>query len=196
MIPFLLSEMFLKRIGARNKDIIKVMNLVTKHMWPTDVYLNRRQGGKQGGEVKIGAFRRLAQRLHPATIEELTYLTEADCLGAGPFLDVDDPKQFLLKTVEAYGLEAGAWLRGRAKELEVYKERPVPMIGGVEMIAMGYPPSSLPGYRYGDVFVLVERCRDDLGLGKDEIKQLLARTQEIPKAIKILEAELEQGSKK
>ncbi len=170
------SVKFLERIGTRIKDIEKVVNLVREHIWPTVNYLHRKDDSKNKGTIKDGAFRRLAKRLYPATIEELSYVVEADCKGVGPFLDPQNPQQFLLKTVEAYGFEAGRWLRQRAEEIGVYREPPRPFITGKELIALGYKPSNREGERFGDVMQLADECRDLVGMPKEQLMDILEKT--------------------
>jgi tRNA nucleotidyltransferase (CCA-adding enzyme) len=171
------SAKFLERIGTRKKDIEKVVNLVREHIWPTMNYLHQNDDSKNKGSIKDGAFRRLAKRLHPATIEELSYVVEADCKGVGPFLDPQNPRQFLLKTVEAYGYDAGRWLRQRAEEVGVYRELPKPFVTGKELIELGYKPSSKEGERFNDVMRLADECRDLAGMKKELLVELLQDSQ-------------------
>jgi tRNA nucleotidyltransferase (CCA-adding enzyme) len=167
------SAKFLERIGTRKKDIEKVINLVREHIWPTVNYLHQNDDSKNKGNIKDGAFRRLAKRLHPATIEELSYIVEADCKGVGPFLDPQNPRQFLLKTVEAYGYDAGRWLRQRAEEVGVYRELPKPFVAGKELIELGYKPSTKEGERFNDVIRLADECRDLAGMSKKQLIDIL-----------------------
>ncbi|MCI0479613.1 HD domain-containing protein [Candidatus Uhrbacteria bacterium] len=167
------TQSFLGRIGTRKKDVEKVGNLVREHIWPSATYLHQREQGTKKGSITAGAFRRLAKRLDPATIEELSYVAEADGLGVGPFLDPMHPDQLLLKSVDAYGLEAGRWLRAKAEALGIYRSKPERSVMGRELIALGYAPSADPGVRFGDVISRADDCRDLLGMTKDDLFRIL-----------------------
>ncbi|MFH1838710.1 MAG: CCA tRNA nucleotidyltransferase [Patescibacteria group bacterium] len=167
------TRSFLKRIGTRIKDTDKVAALVREHIWPTAIYLNQKHDPGKRNKLTIGAFHRLAKRLDPATLEELTYLAEADCLGVGPFLDPNNPDQLLMKTVDAYGLEAGRWVREMASKLEVYQEKPKRYVSGRELISLGFVPSNKEGEKFGAIIDLADDCRDLAGMEKEELIRLL-----------------------
>jgi tRNA nucleotidyltransferase (CCA-adding enzyme) len=167
------TKAFLDRIGTRKKDIEKTVNLVREHIWPTAILLNQRQNADKRGKISAGAFRRLAKRLDPATIEELTYVVEADGLGVGPFLDPNHPEQLLMKTVDAYGLEAGRWVREKAEELGIYKVKPKPFVTGKELIQLGFQPSTTRGETFKIIMDLADDCRDLLGMEQLEVLRVL-----------------------
>lgn len=178
------SRRFLERIGTRKKDIEKVVKLVREHIWPTMNYMHQQSPSGGKGSISDGAFRRLAKRLHPATIEELSYVVEADCKGVGPFLDPENPEQFLLKTVEAYGYDAGRWLREKAEEIGVYREVPKPFVMGRELIELGYKPSSKEGERFSDIIKLADDCRDLAGMNKQQLSDILKESRgSVPTAV-------------
>lgn len=185
---------FLTRIGARKKETEMVSNLVREHIWPTSIYLNQKGVQTRKNKVTAGAFRRLAKRLHPATMEMLIHVVEADCLGTGPFLDPDNPDQLLLKTVDAYGLEAGRWMRQMAEEMGIFKEKPKPIISGLELIALGFKPTVKTGQQFGVIMSLVEECYSTKGLEKEDIIEMLRDCDKSNNLIAIerLRARLEQ----
>lgn len=164
---------FLTRIGARKKDVEMVSNLVREHIWPTSIYLNQRGLQSRKNRVTAGAFRRLAKRLHPATMEMLIHVVEADGLGTGPFLDPNNPDQLMLRIVDAYGLEAGRWMRATAEEMGIFKEKPKPIISGRELIALGFKPTVKTGQQFGVIMALVEELYAAKGLEKGQIVALL-----------------------
>lgn len=189
------SRRFLERIGTRKKDIEKVVKLVREHIWPTMNYVHQKSATTGKGSISDGAFRRLAKRLYPATIEELSYVVEADCKGVGPFLDPENPEQFLLKTVEAYGYDAGKWLREKAEEVGVYKEKPKPFVMGRELIELGYKPSSKEGERFNDIIALADDCRDLARMNKDELMAILQDSNgSVPEAVERLNQYLNNNS--
>lgn len=159
------TDKFLNTIGARKDDIEKVKKIVGEHLWPIVSY------GR--GSVSQGAFRRLAKRLHPATIEELSYVSEADSFGTGPFLDVNNKEQFLLSGLENGGVKAAIWVRKQAEEIGVYKEPPKPFVTGKELISLGFKPGSREGERFNDVIRLADECRDLAGMKKKELLDIL-----------------------
>lgn len=158
---------FLERIGARKDDIKKVTRLVKEHIWPTTVYLEHK---KHGQKVTEGAFRKLATRLHPATIEELSYVCEADCLGMGPFFDKDNPNQLMLQSVSTFGMDAAKWTRAMAEKLEINKTKPRSLVSGRDLIMLGHAPGS----SFGEIIRLCDECRNSACMAETEILRLLS----------------------
>ncbi|MDF1497284.1 MAG: HD domain-containing protein [Patescibacteria group bacterium] len=159
------AEKFLTKIGGRKDDIEKVAKIVGEHLWPKVSY--------DHGSVSDGAFRRLAKRLHPATIEELSYVSEADSLGTGPFIDPENPEQFLLAGLERGGTKAAAWVREKAKTIGVDQKKPELAVTGKELIKLGFVPSAKEGQRFNDVIRLADECRDLGGMKKEELLAIL-----------------------
>jgi len=161
------TRSFLKRIGARKKDVEIVVKLVREHMWPGAIYRAQKKyeadvkAGKKGSPVSDGAFRRFAKRIHPATLEQVTYVAEADKNGAGPFLDPKDPYQLLIP----YGSPVGPWVRKRAQEVGIYKEKPKSLIMGRDLISLGFKP----GRDFGAIINLADECRDRLELTREQV---------------------------
>lgn len=155
------TRTFLEKVGILKKDIEKVVGVVKEHLWPSIQYIRHTRGEK----VSDGSIRRLAKRLHPATIEELTYVSEADHHGRGPFLDPAHSHQFLLPDPYV----AGAWLRREARELGVSIEQPKPPIMGRDLLSVGF----VPGRNVGAVMTLCERLRDELDWDKAKMLEVI-----------------------
>lgn len=177
------TRAFLEKLGVEKKFIERVVPLVREHLWP-GVMLRQDEKAKNGnGEpVSDGAFRRLAKRLAPATIEDLTYVSEADHDGRGPFMDPDHPEQFLLQ----WGSKAGEWARDRATRIGVYQEAPKPIVTGRELLARGYKSGKL----IGQIMAACDRLRDEKQLSREQILEGLADAPDAKSALETLEAAL------
>lgn len=176
------TEEFLDRIGVPEEFKQKVIRLVIDHLTPNIWYLNER---RKGEKISDGAFRKLAKRVHPATIEELTYVAEADSLGRGPFLDPEHARQFLLPVVtEPFdGFAGGEWARRKARELDVMREPPQPILRGRDLIDLFH---FTPGKSFGEIISLADACRDDLGWTREQVLGSIAEHETIEKAIEAL----------
>ena len=173
------TRTFLEKIGLDNDTTTKCIAIVRDHLWPTVMYLKH----LQKEETSDGAFRRLARRIHPATIAELTYVAEADHRGRGPFVDPAHLEQFLLPDPYA----AGAWVRKHAQELAIYKETPKPILQGRDLIGLGFQP----GKEFGRVIALAEDLRDQKNWPHEQILALLADTDSLAACIRKLTQALE-----
>ena len=114
-----LAETFLKRIGAPRALIDKVRPLVVLHM----------VHHSGGGEFSDSAVRRLARKLHPATIDDLCTVMMADSLGRPP-----------LHSPETHALIAK--LCDRSRELVLQNAAPRPILLGRHLLAAGLSASS------------------------------------------------------
>ena len=113
-----LAESFLTRINAPNSLRERVVPLVTNHLAHLQTINDR-------------SVRRLANRLQPATIEELCLVMTADQFGRPP-----KPRD-----VHA-GVQA---LRAKAEELRVREAAPKPILLGRHLIERGMKPGKLFG---------------------------------------------------
>ena len=113
-----LAESFLRRIGAPLDLTPPVVALVVSH-------LVHHHG--TGADYSDSQVRRLARRLDPATIDDLTVVMTADSLGRPP-----------LQSPET--LERISRLKSRAAALELEKSAPRPLIQGRDLIALGFKP--------------------------------------------------------
>lgn len=108
-----LAESFLERLGAPAALRERVPPLVAHHL----AHLH---------EPTVRSVRRLASKLAPATIEELSVVMTADASGRPPLPKVTPP-----------GVAA---LRTAAQELQIAVEAPRPILSGRHLIARGFPP--------------------------------------------------------
>jgi tRNA nucleotidyltransferase (CCA-adding enzyme) len=114
---------FLRRIGAPLDLDAPVAAIVAHHL----VHHHGAPGTFSDAQV-----RRLARRLAPATVEDLTVVMAADALGRPPL----DPTE---------ALELAARLRARARELAVAAAAPRPLLQGRHLVALGRAPG--PAFR-------------------------------------------------
>ena len=111
--PILINQFDLDHATAE-----KASKLVGNHLAPMMLYQRR-------GEITDSAIRRLAKRIAPATIESLGVLSKSDNFGR------TSPKALARKSPEV------DWLLQRAKELEVDREPPKPILMGRHLISEG-----------------------------------------------------------
>lgn len=116
-----LADNFLRRIGAPRAIIETVRPLVVLH-------LAHHHGT---GEFNDGHLRRLARKLHPATIDDLCSVMIADSLGRPPLTGEES-----ITLIEK--------LRTRAHQLAIRAAPPRPILLGRHLIALGHKPG--PGF--------------------------------------------------
>ena len=152
---------FLDRINVHTIDGYdvrrQVVALVREHLKPGEFY-------KKRDEVGEGAFRRLARRCEP----DLLYrVAKADSLGRNADWV---PRE------KWYGAEAQEWFVQRARELDVEKRPPDPLLLGRHLLELGVEP----GPRMGEITRAVYELQLDgrvrtLEQAIDEAKKLLAQ---------------------
>ncbi|MFC1640504.1 CCA tRNA nucleotidyltransferase [Patescibacteria group bacterium] len=152
---------FLDRIGVNKDDQKIIRKLVENHMVPTYFYAQEK---KLGNRISDGEIRKLAKKLHPATILQLVMVGEADKMGRGPFEDPKIPEQLLLPKME---YPQGKWLLERARKLGVEASKPAPVAQGRDWLSIGYTP----GKHIGELNRLAESLRDDKGFTREKIFQ-------------------------
>lgn len=142
------TEKFLETIGINKKDAQKIIKLVTNHMAPSLLYVasNSEQG------VGDKAIRRLAKRIHPATIQELITVAHADHSGRGSFEKIDFSKQILDPTV----YKPREWLNRKSQELGVYNQKPEDLVKGRDLLDQGQEG----GIKFGEIISLINEIRD------------------------------------
>ncbi len=113
-----LSDTFLTRIGAPLDFLEKIRPLVVNH-------LAHHQNGSSA--FTDTAVRRLARRLHPATIDELCLVMRADSEGRPPL-----PSDESVARIEQ--------LRAHAHTLALRREAPRPILLGRHLIQAGFAP--------------------------------------------------------
>jgi tRNA nucleotidyltransferase (CCA-adding enzyme) len=124
------ASRFLDRINVHTIDGYdvrkQVIALVREHLKPGEFY-------KKRDEVGEGAFRRLARRCEP----DLLYrVAKADSLGRNA--DWVPREQW-------YGAEAQEWFLQRARELDVEKRPPDPLLLGRHLLEFGLQPGPKMG---------------------------------------------------
>jgi tRNA nucleotidyltransferase (CCA-adding enzyme) len=117
-----LAETFLARIGAPLDLITKVRPLVVNHLLHHD----------QQPAFRDTTVRRLAQKIAPATIDELITVMLSDHYGRPPL----EPQE----TIRRIGQ-----LRDAAQRLALEHAAPKPILLGRHLLALGYQPG--PGFK-------------------------------------------------
>lgn len=112
-----LADNFLRRLGAPHSIMDSVRPLVVLH-------LAHHHGSDEFNDSHI---RRLARKLHPATIDDLCAVMLADCLGRPP-LTGDENRPLIEK------------LRARAHQLSIRVAPPRPLLLGRHLISLGHKP--------------------------------------------------------
>jgi tRNA nucleotidyltransferase (CCA-adding enzyme) len=112
------AEAFLRRIGAPLDHAPAITPLVANHMV-------HHHGGPEG--LSASALRRLARRLHPATLADLAAVMRADARGRPPLTGADS-------------LPLIARLLVRGGELALTDRAPRPLLLGRHLIAAGLAP--------------------------------------------------------
>ena len=118
-----IAEAFIRRIGAPHDHAPAITPLVANHMV-------HHHGGPDG--LGSNAIRRLARRLHPATLADLAAVMRADAKGRPPLPAVDS-----LPLIER--------LLARAADLALADTAPRPILLGRHLIAAGLKPG--PGFK-------------------------------------------------
>ena len=112
-----IAKNFLKRLSDDKKLIKEVLPLVRWHFAPSAFFKQK---------AKNRAIRRLSTKVN---IKELVKVAKADFLGRD------------VKEAKSGEFEAGEWLLKKAKELQVEKAPPKPLITGKDLIQLGLKPS-------------------------------------------------------
>lgn len=157
------AQQFLSSIGVDNETYTKVPKIVEVHMWPHMAYGAFSQHGEK---ISDGAFRKLANRMFPATISELALLAQADHCGRGFYVSPDNPNELILPE----HFEEGDWLRERAAQLRIETGKSADIIRGKDLIELGFKP----GKEFGIIINLANQLRDEKEFTREQIQELLA----------------------
>lgn len=122
------ADRFLDGIGVPQAHRTKIQKLVQEHLFPS---VNKDAGPS--------AIKKLAHRLHPATIQELVDVGWADHKGRGTSWD---------------GYPEGDMLLKKAEELAIAESKPAPLLQGRDLIALGMTPSKQFGVVLRQVYEL------------------------------------------
>lgn len=158
-----LTQNFLRSLAVSRQTETVVTSLVREHLLPLQVFNAR----AKGQPMSDGAIRRLARRVHPATIFLLTLVADGDHRGRGPFAASEVGEE--TSGVGNPALDAGAQLRERALALGVLFGPPAPIISGEDLIRLGLPP----GPHFGEILKRAEELRDRADLSRDTILERL-----------------------
>lgn len=121
-----ISRHFLNSIGCFPRIIERVLPLVKEHLAHIQKDISKR------------TVRRLANRLYPATIKELSYLAEADHSGRHPLPGgMPEGIKEILKI---------------SKEIQLTAAQPKPFITGKDLIARGIEPGKTMGKILAELF--------------------------------------------
>ncbi len=175
------TKKFLATIGIDNLTRDKVTKLVTNHLVPTMFYIEEIV---RSNTISDGAIRRLAQRIYPATIQELVFISEADHLGRGSF-DPEVGEQLLLPADQ---FPAGIWLLERARKLEVESSRPSDVTQGRDWINLGYRP----GPKIGELIRLSNDLRDEKNFSREMVFEAIDGIDTPSEALKRLNSVLKK----
>ncbi|MEK7159054.1 MAG: HD domain-containing protein [Patescibacteria group bacterium] len=171
------TKNFLEQINADNLTREKVVKLVTNHLVPTLLFIN---DTVRNEPVSDGAIRRLAKRLHPATIQELVLVAEADHLGRGFGAVPETAEELLLPEAN---FPAGPWLVTRARKLAVEDSKPADLTQGRDWVAFGYNP----GKNIGKLIQLTNDLRDEKGYTREMVFEAIDKILSVEEAMKELE---------
>ena len=167
------AKKFLTELGAPVLISEKVVRLIVNHLFPMLLYIDETVRGRP---VSNGAIRKLADRIGPATIYELSLVAEADHVGRGPFQDPEIPEQLLLNLRE---YPAGKWLLDRARVLDVEKSKPADLLQGRDLLNLGLKS----GRHIGEIIKLANKLRDEKELNKEVVLQVVYECSGDPKAV-------------
>ncbi len=146
---------FLKKVGVNQHIVETIVGITKDHLKPTKYYLDDVKNGKP---ITDGAIRKLAARIAPATMNELLLVAEADYFGRGQW-----------RHGENRDYPERPWLLARAANLGVLATPAAHIISGTELIDLGFTPGPL----MGEIITKADQLRDDEGMTKEEILNLL-----------------------
>lgn len=148
-----LSGSLLSRIHVPKRIIEKVKPLVAEHLAHVRKEVTRRN------------VRRLAVRLHPAKIEQLMMLIEADMGGRPPLPGGMPPQSYEILDI--------------AKDMKIEEDKPESILRGKHLMAEGfYPNVQLSGPEFGEILKKCYQAQldgvfEDEETGKEYLKQIL-----------------------
>jgi len=134
---------FLSKLNVPNEMTSKIVKLVEYHLKPFLLHKDN---------ASAGAVKRLARKLHPATLDELIIVSKADKAGRGKPLDEVD-------------FSFADWLLEKAKNNQVINNKPELIVTGKDLIKLGYKS----GPRVGNIIKKLTQLHEDFDLSKDEL---------------------------
>jgi len=156
------ARTFLWEIATDNFTRDCVLKLVEYHWHPQNLWYNR-------PENTVGAIRKLAKKIFPATILQLSALVEADIRG---------------RICKARKLSARVahWLRDQAAHVAVLDRPAEDIVKGRDWLALGF----LPGKPIGELIRLANELRDIKGFSKEDILDRVRGISDVHEATRVL----------
>jgi tRNA nucleotidyltransferase (CCA-adding enzyme) len=173
------TKKFLTLMGLDGLTRDKIVKIVENHLVPTTLYIEE---NIKGNKIKDGSIRRLAKRIHPATIRDLVLVAEADHMGRGKFGEI--MREELMLSPEVFA--PGEWLLKRARELEVEDSKPADLTRGQDWIVFGFKTGPI----IGKLIKLSNDLRDEKNFTRDAVFALLTEVTQPQEAIEKLETTL------
>jgi len=174
------AKRFLESIKSDNKTRDLVLSLITSRSVPGKLYVDDHVRGRV---VTDGQIRRLADQIHPATIEQLVLLAEADHLGRGVFST--DSRDDLIMPADSF--PARDWLLARARELGIESKKAGSLIQGRDLITAGFKP----GTHFSRLIALSSDLRDEKRFTSGQFFATIDGIKDPGEAIEKLERTLE-----
>lgn len=165
------AKKFLTSLGVGGDLKEKIIKLVANHLQPTLLYTEE---VIRGNKVSDGAIRKLAQRLYPATIQELVWLSQADQLGRGSIYPATQEE-----IMQSDDFPAGKWLLKRARDIDVEKSKPSHLIRGIDLIRLGYKQ----GKDIGELIKIIDLLRDEKQYTKEDVFKIIEPIKDSEQAI-------------
>lgn len=153
---------FLSDIGIEQSLRSPIAKLVADHLRPNEWY---RKEVEKGERISDGAFIRLAKRISPATLTQLAFVAEADRKGRGKYVDAAEPENHLISEKSP----VTEWFLKRAKELNIEREKPAPVLYGRDLIALGFKPGKI----FGEIIRAAENLRESKNMSREQILGIL-----------------------
>ncbi len=177
------SIKFLSDIGIEASLREPIIKTVADHLKPSVLWQEEHVAGRK---VSDNTIRKLAERIYPATIEQLLYVAEADHLGRGQFIDPREPEKYLI----APEYPTREWLLERARKLNIAKSKPAPILMGRDLLALGF----LSGPHIGEMIRLADTLRDEKEYTREQILSLIFghKDKHVSDIIAILKKESEE----
>jgi tRNA nucleotidyltransferase (CCA-adding enzyme) len=172
------TKKFLATIGTDNIKRDKVVKLVSNHLAPSLLYIEETVRNHN----MDGAVRKLAKRIHPATIQKLVLIAEADHLGRG---DSQRIKEEAMLPEDNF--PAGEWLLEKARNLKVESSKPAHLIKGQDWMDMGFGG----GRHIGELIRVSNELRDELEYSREMVLAMIDNIKEPEEALNILKSKLE-----
>lgn len=156
--------------GFSEHMVAPMLNLVRDHMVLHELYESDRRA-----PVTDGAIRRMLRKLHPASIQQLVTVGEADFLGRGPWVGKHGqevwPRHYPRKT----------WFLDRLARAKL-EDDPPPIIQGRDLIDLGWKP----GPAFSPVIAAAETYAEETNATREAILNLLRTTQSPDEALRKL----------